>query len=404
MTQSSVVLALNSGSSSLKFAVYPAGAEQPILKGKAERIGLESSLFEASDNRGGEVANDQRPLPDHEAALRVVLACVRDNVPIPLRAVGHRVVRGGVQDTGPRLVTPGLLSRMKDLVPYLPAHLPHQIRAIEAVQKHEPALAQVACFDTAFHRAMPRIAQLYALPRSLTESGILRYGFHGLSYEFVISELARQAGEQAARGRVVIAHLGNGCSMAAVRNLCPVDTTMGFSPASGLVMSSRSGDLDPEVVLYLIERRNMSPGAVGDLLNRQSGLAGVSGGSSDMRDLLAREAADPQAAEAIALFCYQAKKHLGALAAALGGLDVLIFTAGIGENAPEIRRRICEGMDHLGLLLDPRVNERNEPGISMPGSPASIRVIPTNEELMIARHTVAVIGEETQAGHVRPLT
>jgi acetate kinase len=265
------------------------------------------------------------------------------------------------------------------------------VAAIEAVERFDSSLRQVVCFDTSFHRTMPRVAQLYALPRDLLNEGVLRYGFHGLSYEYVVGEFARLAGESAARGRVVIAHLGNGCSMTAIRDGRSIDTTMGFTPTGGLVMSSRSGDLDPGVVVYLLQQKRVSAGVLSDMLNRKSGLAGVSGGSPDMRDLLAREATDPHAAEAIELFCYQARKFLGALAAVLDGLDALIFTAGIGENVPEIRRRICEGMGHLGLVLDARANYANAPVISAKEARASIRVIPTNEELMIARHTVRVI-------------
>jgi acetate kinase len=260
------------------------------------------------------------------------------------------------------------------------------------VQKFEPSLAQVVAFDTAFHRTMPRVAQLYALPRELFDDGVLRYGYHGLSYEYVIGELARQAGNEMARSRVVIAHLGNGCSMAALRDGRSVDTTMGFTPTGGLMMSSRSGDLDPEVILYLLQRRKLSVAQVSDIVNRKAGLAGVSGGSSDMRDLLARAPTDTHAEEAVALFCYQARKFLGGLAAVLGGIDALVFTGGMGENAPEIRKRICDGMGHLGLALDQRANESGAPVISAAESPASIRVIPTNEELMIARHTIACIG------------
>jgi acetate kinase len=392
VTTSRSVLALNSGSSSIKFAVYRLnGAEKPLLKGKAERIGLNGSSFHAYDAAGKEAANERRPLPDHEAALERVLACVRDAVPGALNAVGHRLVRGGVDDRGPELLTDGLMGRLRELVPYLPEHLPHQLRAIEAVEKYDSRLMQVICFDTAFHRTMPRIAQMYALPRSYSDDGILRLGFHGLSYEYVIGELAKEAGDEVAQGRVVIAHLGNGCSMAAIREGRSLDTTMGFTPTSGLMMSSRCGDLDPEIILYLLERRHLTPAAVSDIINQKAGLAGVSGGSSDMRDLLTRAATDEHATEAVELFCYLAKKFLGALAAVLGGLDVLVFTAGIGENAPEVRRKICEGLGHLGLFIDAQRNGANAAVISTPESAASVRVIPTNEELMIARHTIGVI-------------
>jgi acetate kinase len=391
VTPARCVLTINSGSSSIKFAVFPLGASEPVLKGKTERIGLDRSGFEAVDAAGKQVAHAQQPLPDHESALKLVLATAQDATPHSLVAVGHRVVRGGAEDTDPQPVTRPLLKRIRELIPYLPEHLPHQVAAIEAVERFDASLQQVVCFDTAFHRTMPRIAQLYALPRDLLNAGILRYGFHGLSYEYVVGEFARLTGEKTARERVVIAHLGNGCSMAAIRGGRSIDTTMGFTPTGGVMMSSRSGDLDPGVVLFLLQHQKLSATELSDILNRKSGLAGVSGGSPDMRDLLAREATDPYAAEAIELFCYQVKKYLGALAAVLGGLDALIFTAGIGENVPEIRRRICEGMGHLGLVLDARANDANAPLISSKEATASIRVIPTNEELMIARHTVSVI-------------
>ena len=363
------------------------------MKGKAERIGLEGSSFHAYDAAGKEAANERRPLPDHATALQRVLACVRDAVPGALNAVGHRLVRGGVDDRVPQLLTDGLMSRLRELVPYLPDHLPHQLAAIEAVAKYDSRLIQVICFDTAFHRTMPRIAQLYALPRSYSDDGILRLGFHGLSYEYVMGELAKEDGDEVARGRVVIAHLGNGCSMAAIREGRSLDTTMGFTPTSGLMMSSRCGDLDPEIILYLLEQRRLTPAAVSGIINQKAGLAGVSGGSSDMRDLLARAATDAHAAEAVELFCYLAKKFLGALAAVLGGLDVLVFTAGIGENAPEVRRKICDGMGHLGLFVDAQRNGANATVISTPESAASVRVIPTNEELMIARHAISLLSE-----------
>lgn len=387
------VLTINSGSSSIKFAAFAVqGGEEPLLQGEAQRIGIDGGFLRATDASGREVANERGPLPDHQAAFGLVLECVQALAPRKLQAVGHRLVRGGIQDKDPQLVTPELVNRIRELVPYLPQHLPHQVAAIEAVARFHPGLAQVACFDTAFHRTMPRVAQLYALPREFSDDGILRLGYHGLSYEYVLGELAREAGEVAAHGRVIIAHLGNGCSMAAIRDGRSLDTTMGFTPSGGLVMSTRPGDLDPSVVLYLLAHHQMTPAALSEIINRKAGLAGVSGGSPDMRDLLSREAADPHAAEALELFCYQARKFLGGLAAVLGGLDTLIFTAGIGENSPQIRRRICQGLDYLGLKVDPRANEASAPCISSPDSPAAIRVIRTSEERMIARHTKQVLG------------
>jgi acetate kinase len=386
------VLTINSGSSSIKFAVFEdSGGEESLLRGQVQRIGIEGGTLQATNALGREVAHESRPLADHQAALQLVFECVQAHAPPSLDAVGHRLVRGGLDDREPQRVTPELLKRIHSLIPYLPQHLPHQVAAVQAVERFRPGLTQVACFDTAFHRSMPRVAQLYALPREFFNDGILRLGYHGLSYEYVLGELAKEQGEQVARGRIIIAHLGNGCSMAAIRELRSVDTTMGFTPSGGLVMSTRPGDVDPAVVLYLLEHHHLTPAAAAEILNGKAGLAGVSGGSSDMRDLLARESSDPHAAEAIDLFCYQAKKFLGALAAVLGGLDTLIFTAGVGENSPQIRSRICEGMGYMGLYIDPRTNQTNAGRISVAGSPVSIRVIRTNEELMIARHTFHVI-------------
>ena len=271
-------------------------------------------------------------------------------------------------------------------MPIAPDHLPQSIQAMQAAVKAYPNLPQVACFDTAFHRHMPRIAQLYPLPRHFADEGVIRYGFHGLSYEYIMQELRAMA-PQEAEGRVLIAHLGNGASMAAVRGGIGIDTTMGFTPAGGLMMGTRTGDLDPGVLLYLLAERGMTPAALNELVNRQAGLLGVSGISADMRDLLERESADGHAAEAVALFCYQAKKYLGALAAVLGGLDTLVFTGGIGEHAASVRLRICEGLEFLGIRIDPRRNEAHAPVISREGSSATVRVMQTDEDLMIARHT-----------------
>jgi acetate kinase len=284
-----------------------------------------------------------------------------------------------------------LLRALEEMVPLAPDHLPQELRAIQAVKQSFPDLRQVACFDTAFHRRMPRVAQVYALPRSLADEGIIRYGFHGLSYEYIMRELRDKAGARVANGRVIIAHLGNGASMAAVHHGKGVDTTMGFTPTAGLVMSTRSGDLDPGIILYLLRERGLDASMVNDLVNERSGLLGVSGVSADMEDLLKEEATNPQAAEAVALFCYQAKKFLGALSAVLGGLDTLIFTGGIGENAPPVRERICEGTEFIGIQLDPSRNRANASIISRDDSPTTVRVMKTDEELMIARHTADLV-------------
>jgi acetate kinase len=273
------------------------------------------------------------------------------------------------------------------------------IAAIEAVGRAYPAVPQVACFDTAFHSRMPRVARLYALPSRLAEEGIIRYGFHGLSYEYVMEELRRLEPEAAA-GRVVVAHLGNGASMAAVRGGVGVDTTMGFTPTGGLVMGTRSGDLDPSVPLFLLEEQGLTPTEVSDLLNKQAGLLGVSGTSADMRDLLDREAYDGRAAEAVALFCYQAKKFLGALAAALGGLDALVFTGGIGEHSATVRERVCEGLEFLGIRLDTGRNAAHARVISSDDVSVTVRVVPTDEDLMVARHTRRLIEQESSSKNI----
>jgi acetate kinase len=252
----------------------------------------------------------------------------------------------------------------------------------------------VACFDTAFHRHMPRLAQIYPLPRHFQHEGLVRYGFHGLSYEYIMQELRQEAGEEAAGGRVIIAHLGNGASMAAVRYGKSVDTTMGFTPAGGLVMSTRSGDLDPGLLIYLLEEEGMTPSGLNDLVNQQAGLLGVSEISSDMKDLLDKEEQEPHARQAVDLFCYQARKHIGALAAVLGGLDTLIFTAGIGANAPAVRERICHELAFLGIHLDAQRNAANAAIISHEEGPVTVRVMHTDEDLMIARHTFTVIQEQ----------
>jgi acetate kinase len=313
-----------------------------------------------------------------------------------LDAVGHRVVHGGVKNAYPHMITPELLESLKKFIPLAPGHLPQELRIIESVQQLYPVLRQVACFDTAFHRQMPEVAQMYALPRHLQDKGVIRYGFHGLSCEYLTCELRRQAGPEAADGRVVIAHLGTGASMTAVRYGKSVDTTMGFTPAGGLVMSTRSGDLDPGVLVYLLEEEDVQVSALNEMVNRKSGLLGVSRISSDMKDLLDKEKEEPHAAAAVNLFCYQAKKFLAALAATLGGLDTLIFSAGVGENAPTVRWRICGGMEFLGINLDSSRNKANAPIISQEDSPCIVRVMRTDEDLMIARHTNDLIREKSK--------
>jgi acetate kinase len=392
------ILTINSGSSSVKLALYHMGpSEMLALSGKIDRIGLSGSHLEMKDADGKVMTKRELSLPNHETALKALLDWLQDHIRRQrLDAVGHRLVHGGVKYTYPHRVTPELLASLKELIPLAPGHLPQEVRTIEAVQQLYPALKQVACFDTAFHRQMPDLAQMYGLPRHLQDKGVIRYGFHGLSCEYLTRELRRQAGPEAADSRLVIAHLGNGASMTAVRHGKSVDTTMGFTPAGGLVMSTRSGDLDPGVLVYLLEEEGVRPSALNEMVNRKSGLLGVSRISSDMKDLLDKEKEEPHAAEAVNLFCYQAKKFLAALAATLGGLDTLIFTAGVGENAPTIRWRICGGMEFLGIHLDSSRNDANAPIISQEDSPCIVRVMRTDEDLMIARHTNDLIREKSE--------
>jgi acetate kinase len=391
------ILTVNSGSSSVKLAMYHMGpSEMLVLSGKIDRIGLTGSHFEMKDAGGKVLIKRELSLPDHETALKVLLDWLQDHIGRQgLDAVGHRVVHGGIEYVYPQLITLELLASLKKLIPLAPGHLPQELRIIEAVQQLYPAVKQVACFDTAFHRQMPEVAQTFALPRHLIDRGVIRYGFHGLSCDYLTQELRRQAGPEAADGRVLIAHLGNGASMTAVRHGKSVDTTMGFTPAGGLVMSTRAGDLDPGVLVYLLEEEGVQVPALNDMVNRRSGLLGVSGISSDMTDLLNKEKEDHHAALAVNLFCYHAKKFLSALAATLGGLDTLIFTAGVGENAPTVRWRICEGMEFLGIHLDPGRNDANAPIISKEESPCIVRVMRTDEDLMIALHTNDLIREKS---------
>jgi acetate kinase len=305
--------------------------------------------------------------------------------------------------TEPERVTPELLDELRRITPYDPEHLPLEIELMEAFRQRHPALPQVACFDTAFHRTMPRVASLLPIPRRYEAAGVRRYGFHGLSYEFLMEELARLGDPAATKGRVILAHLGNGASLAAVRDGKSIDTSMGFTPTAGLVMSSRSGDLDPGLVSYLARTEQMSATQFQEMVNNASGLLGVSETSSDMRDLLDRESQDVRAADAVALFCYQARKWIGAFTAALGGLDTLVFAGGIGENAPTVRARICNGLEFLGIEIEEKRNATNAGVISADGSRVAVRVMHTDEEVMIAKSVRRVLGlpmgKENEHGH-----
>jgi acetate kinase len=385
------VLVINGGSSSLKFAVYRIGStETLLLSGVAERIGLRGGRFLARDVAGQVLLEEHADLPEHDAALKKLLDWLHSRDDGRPEMIGHRVVHGGPNYSQPQLITADLLHSLDELVRLAPEHLPPELKCIRAIQRYYPDLKQVACFDTAFHRQMPELAQRYPLARSLWHEGVLRYGFHGLSYEYIVGKLAIDAAAEV-NGRLIVAHLGNGASMTAILGGKSVETTMGLTPAGGLMMGTRSGDLDPGILLYLLQEKGRTPAAIDYLVNARSGLVGVSDISSDMRDLLAQEAREPHAAQAVAMYCYHAKKWLGALAAVLGGIDTLVFTAGVGTYSPVIRARICQGMEFLGLKLDAGRNEANAPIISQDGGPVTVRVIKTDEELVIARHTSRLI-------------
>ena len=386
------LLTINGGSSSIRFALFDVG-EPPrrLLDGKVDRVGLSGTNLTFKDAAGQSQNSRAIDSSDRRSAVGFLLDWLETQQAFAsVKAVGHRVVHG-MTHSEPERVTPELLDELHRITPYDPDHLPLEIELIEAFRQRHPALPQVACFDTAFHRTMPRVASLLPIPRRYEAAGVRRYGFHGLSYEFLMEELARFGDPAATKGRVILAHLGSGASLAAVRDGKSIDTSMGFTPTSGLVMSSRSGDLDPGLVSYLARTEQMSASQFAEMVNQASGLLGVSEISSDLRDLLARESGDVRAAEAVALFCYQAKKWIGSFAAALGGLDTLVFAGGIGENAPLVRARICEGLSFLGIELNASRNAGTAGVISTDVSRVTVRVIRTDEELMIARSVARVL-------------
>jgi acetate kinase len=380
------ILTINGGSSSIKFALYEAG--EPLkrgLYGTVDRIGLTGTNLTFHDADEKPAASRQLVAPDHKSAANFLMDWLEgQNGFESIRAVGHRVVHG-MQHTAPEVVTQELLEELHRISPNDPDHLPREIELIETFRQRHPKLPQVACFDTAFHQTMPRVAKLLPIPRRFDAKGIQRYGFHGLSYAYLMEELARLGDPAASKGRVILAHLGNGASMAAVLDGKSIDTSMCFTPTAGLVMSTRTGDLDPGLAPYLARTEQMTTKQFYEMVNHKSGLLGVSETSSDMRDLLAQEAGDMRAAEAVALFCYQAKKWIGSFAAALGGLESLVFAGGIGENAPVVRARICEGLSFLGVELDETRNAQTAGVISKDASGTRVRVIRTDEEIMIAR-------------------
>jgi len=387
------ILTINGGSSSIKFALFEAGDPlRRILDGGIERIGLPEATLRVKGLNPADNFSRLVMAPDHTVAVGALMDWIEEHSGRDaLAAVGHRVVHGGPSFSQPQRITADMLEELRRLSPFDPEHLPEEILLTEAFHQRFPDLPQVACFDTAFHHDLPRVARILPIPRRYEALGLRRYGFHGLSYAFLMEELARVAGTEAAQGRIILAHLGNGASLAAVRGGKPVDTSMGFTPASGLPMSTRSGDLDPGLVWYLASTENMSAKQFNEMVNSQSGLLGVSETSSDMRDLLKCEDRDERAAEAVALFCYQVKKCIGAYAAALGGLDTLVFAGGIGENAPPVRARICEGLAFLGIELDGPQNAVSAGVISTVTGRITVRVIHTDEEQMIAKTVCRVL-------------
>ena len=382
------ILTINGGSSSIKFSLYEAGDPLlSIVKGEIERIGLPGSIMRINCLNPAESISRSLMASDHKAAVNELLDWLETRSECnAINAVGHRVVHGGPKYNVAQRINQEVIQDLRQLSPFDPEHLPAELLLIEAFIQRFPNLPQVACFDTAFHHDLPRVAQLIPIPRRYEKQGVRRYGFHGLSYQFLMEELVRLAGAKAAQGRVILAHLGNGASLAAVKGGKPVDTSMGFTPTSGVLMGTRSGDLDPGIFGYLAHTEKMTAKQYQQMVNHESGLLGISETSSDMRDLLAQAAKDSRASEAVELFCYDVKKRIGSYAAALGGVNTLVFAGGIGENAPTVRARICDGLGFLGIELDERQNLANKEGlISQANQPVAVHLMHTDEEQMIAR-------------------
>ena len=382
------ILCINSGSSSVKFALYEGDETDAALlaKGTVKGIGLPEGHLRVAGATGETLAEVQGDFPQTQVAIHTLLDRLAQlDLPQPV-AVGHRVVHGGTAYTAPQRVDARLLETLRTLIPFAPLHQPSALEGIDAIASRLPGLPQVACFDTAFHHGLPERVQRFPLPRALGQEGIRRYGFHGLSYEFILETLGA-----AVQGRTIIAHLGNGSSLVAVRDGHPLDTTMGLTPTGGVMMGTRSGDLDPGLLLYLLQAKDYSVEQLAHLVNHEAGLLGVSGLSADMQTLLDKREREPHAAQAVEMFCDQLRKQVGALTAVLGDLDTLVFTGGIGEQAAPVRWEVCQGLTYLGVALDPQRNDAHARIISTPQSACSVWVVPTNEELMIARHTRALL-------------
>jgi acetate kinase len=389
---SSRILAINGGSSSIKFALFEAADPlQRIVSGAIDKIGKLEAAFRVKALDKTDNVSRLVTVQDHTAAVDVLSDWIEGHIGRDtLVAVGHRLVHSGPNYSEPQIVDAKMVEELRRLSPFDPEHLPQEILLISALQRRFPGVPQVACFDTAFHHDLPRVARILPIPRRYEAQGVRRYGFHGLSYESLMGKLASVAGPEASLGRIVLAHLGNGASLAAVHNGKSIDTSMGLTSAAGVPMGTRSGDLDPGLFGYLARAEGLDAKQFGEMVNFQSGLLGVSETSSDMRDLLDRELQDVRAAEAVALFCYQVKKWIGGFAAALHGLDTLVFAGGIGENAPTVRTRICDGLGCLGIVLDEKANASNGAIISVAASPVAVRVLRTDEEQVIAERTFRV--------------
>ncbi|HKV94443.1 MAG TPA: acetate/propionate family kinase [Candidatus Angelobacter sp.] len=381
-----LILSLNGGSSSLKFATYrmEEAAEERVFSGAIEAIGTANGRAWLKTSKAV-VADQRRSFPDHAAAIKAMFAALQQQGVTKLAAAGHRIVHGGPKFSTPQQIDDKLKRALKELISFAPLHLPSQLAMIDAITAHYPEMPQIACFDTSFHSSIPEVAQRFALPEKFWQQGIKRYGFHGLSYEYVVAKLGKELGR-----RAIIAHLGNGASMVALKGGQPIDTSMGLTPTGGFMMGTRSGDLDPGVLLYLL-RQGYSADQLETLLNHQSGLLGVSGQTSEMKILLDRRSSDPAAALAVRMFSYQICKYAGAFAAALGGLDTLVFTGGIGERAAQVRADVCQGLEHLGINLDNAANAKSAAIISSSNSRCLVRVVETDEDLMIALHTRTVL-------------
>jgi acetate kinase len=387
------ILVINSGSSSIKFSFYPiADLKHRLLYGTLEKNGAGSAKLHVTNT----ITNQQESLSiaskGEDDGINFLLDWFEKQAGfVCIAAIGHRIVHG-MTHTQPEQITPELLDELKKISAYDPEHLPAEIKLISMCQANYPGVPQVACFDTSFHAAMPTVAKMLPIPRKYFDVGVQRYGFHGLSYAYLMEELGKGEGKRTGDEKIILAHLGNGASLAAIKEGRSIDTSMGFTPTGGIPMSTRTGDLDPGVAWYLMQEEKLSPEQFSHLINHASGLAGISETSSDMRELLKIQATDIRAAEAIGIFCYQTKKWIGAFAAALGGLDTLVFSGGIGENAPEIRTGVCNNLQFLGIVLNEKRNDRNEAVISGEGSAVTVRVIKTNEELMIAKLVGDVLG------------